>query len=739
MHKKQTFMQKPSIGWSAGDFIMKARIALPIAITFVVLGLLGWSNPEVVGSLFEEVRENVSSDEGAEIIGIQAQEKWLVIVVDFDDSPAQAGRDVLQAKGLLNGDNGAQGYIEQLTGGTSNLNLTFIEQVFRATHDSTDYGHDQDGERDVGIMDGGPASLAEQVISEAAHSVDWEEFDLNGDGAIDRLLILHTARPQEDGSGSSSRIWSHFGPLVEPVSVSGGLKVHHYTMASLRSSNYRGTMIHEMLHQIGAVDLYAVHDETVSQSWFGVGGWDVMASGNWNGNGAVPAMPMAASMQLLGVDRTTDVNTDIWFEDGDTCRYPTINISPISQGADAYRINIAEGEWLWMENRNNDGFDSRLPGHGLLVSVQNTNVGDLEANAVNQDVGMPWLYIVEADGGDELQRAADKGSATDPFHSGDSFGASGEEVRDSHGRLVQWTANISEDSFNNFQVNLTRPSCDSTFEVLPPSGAVRTLPGESFEFAFRGGAGCQPLISLNVSDGRKVIGQLSPIGGDEWQQLTLNYDSVSTAGSSGIIQGEVSCGDEDTWNIKIPWSLHSNRILPSVYKDDVPISLSSDVLIELEVEGSGVRVVDVIITGPLSRIASAPEQVEVSDGSVITIAIEPQGLVTPGMLARGEVLFVDELGKIESVEVELTGEGISGSADVIRGLRDPSVMSLLVCSLAAIWVLLGIERRKQPIDSMQERHQPAQGAEDFYLTSAPLVDTVSPSSSQQDSFHGEEY
>ncbi len=114
-----------------------------------------------------------------------------------------------------------------------------------------------------------------------------------------------------------------------------------------------------------------------------------MASGNWNGNGAVPAMPMAASMQLLGVDRTTDVNTDIWFEDGDTCRYPTINISPISQGADAYRINIAEGEWLWMENRNNDGFDSRLPGHGLLVSVQNTNVGDLEANAVNQDVGRP--------------------------------------------------------------------------------------------------------------------------------------------------------------------------------------------------------------------------------------------------------------------------------------------------------------------------------------------------------------
>ena len=718
---------------------MKARIALPIAIALVVLGLLGWSNPEVVGSLFEEVRENVSSDEDAEIIGIQAEEKWLVIVVDFDDSPSQVGRDVLQAKGLLDGDNGAQGYIEQLTGGTSSLELTYVEQVIRATHDSTDYGHDQDGDRDVGIMDGGPAALAEQVISEAAHSVDWGEFDLDGDGAIDRLLILHTARPQEDGSGASSRIWSHFGPLVDPVSVSGGLKVHHYTMASLRSSNYRGTMIHEMLHQIGAVDLYAVHDETVSQSWFGVGGWDVMASGNWNGNGAIPAMPMAASMQLLGVDRYTDVNTDGWIEDGDSCRYPTIDIAPISQGADAHRIKIAEGEWLWMENRDNTDFDSRLPGHGLLVSVQNSNVGDLEGNAVNHDVGMPWLYVVEADGGDELQRAADKGSATDPFQSSDSFGASGEAVRDSHGRLVQWTANISEGSFNNLLVNLTRPSCDSTFEVLPPSGAVRTLPGESFEFAFRGGNGCQPVISLNVSDGRKVVGELSPVEGDDWQQLSLEYDSESTAGSSGFIQGKVSCGDEDTWDIMIPWSLHSNRILPSIFKQDVPIDTTSEVLIELEVEGGGARVVDVIITGPLARIVTAPEQVEISAGSVITIAVEPQGLVTPGMLARGEVMFVDDLGKVESVEVELTGEGFSGSADVIRGLRDPSVMSLLVCSLAALWVLLGIERRKPPDDEPREHHQPAQGADDFYLTSTPLVEAVSLSSSQQDPFHGEEY
>jgi len=108
------------------------------------------------------------------------------------------------------------------------------------------------------------------------------------------------------------------------------------------------------------------------------------------------------------------------------------------------------------------------------------------------------------------------------------------------------------------------------------------------------------------------------------------------------------------------------------------------------------------------------------------------------MLAKGEVIFVDDLGQIESVDVELTGEGISGSADVIRSLRDPSVMSLLVCSLAALWVLLGIER-KPTGDQAREGHQPVQGAQDFYLSSTPLVDVNNVSSAQQDSFHGEEY
>ena len=78
--------------------------------------------------------------------------------------------------------------------------------------------------------------------------VDWSKYDLNQDGVVDRFLILHTAKPQEDNGGGDT-IWSHFGPLTSPIEVGGGLTIEHYTMASLRSSNYRGTIYHEMLHQ----------------------------------------------------------------------------------------------------------------------------------------------------------------------------------------------------------------------------------------------------------------------------------------------------------------------------------------------------------------------------------------------------------------------------------------------------------------------------------------------------------
>ena len=72
------------------------------------------------------------------------------------------------------------------------------------------------------------------------------------------ILILHCTKPQEDGQTDKSRIWSHFSSIEETVELPDDLRISHYTIASQQSSKYFGTILHEMYHQLGAADLYAV-------------------------------------------------------------------------------------------------------------------------------------------------------------------------------------------------------------------------------------------------------------------------------------------------------------------------------------------------------------------------------------------------------------------------------------------------------------------------------------------------
>ena len=247
-------------------------------------------------------------------------------------------------------------------------------------------------------------------------------------------------------------------------------------------------------------------------------------------------------------------------------------------------------------------------------------------------------------------------------------------------------------------LNLTKATCEEEFEVLPPSGGLTTLPGESFFFAMKSTEECQPLVSINSNDGRSIaiIDSTTEVKGDSWKQVELSFNRQVSAGNYGLLTGLISCGNS-TWDIAIPWSTHFNRVLPSLTQADVSTSKSTEVFIELEIEGEGSRTVELFVEGALSRVATIQESTVIQEGSTIILTVEPNGLLTPGMLARGEVIIVDELGKVERVDVEITGEGITGTADVIRTFRDPASLTLIVCLLTALWVVLGIEKKQKVI------------------------------------------
>ena len=163
----------------------------------------------------------------------QGKEHWLVVVVDFDDATTQStGLGVEEASTLVEGD--ITDYLS-LMAGDGSVNFTVVPVAVRANSPSTHYGVDSAAGRDF-AADGTfmPSLLVAEVISTIEDDVDWHAHDLDDDGTVDRLLVLHTSRGQESGAGGSDRIWSHFTHLMEPVSVASDLEVAHYAMATLR-------------------------------------------------------------------------------------------------------------------------------------------------------------------------------------------------------------------------------------------------------------------------------------------------------------------------------------------------------------------------------------------------------------------------------------------------------------------------------------------------------------------------
>ena len=284
--------------------MLKSAVQISVGIIIMFSGIITFLIPELI----DEIRPTtIIENEEVYLLGLQEEEEWLVIVVDFPDYPSSDSIGINQAENILNEQ--AVRYIDEMSGSKSVLNITVHESVIRANGNLADYGSDYMG--NVDYDESGkflPPKLAQEVITKSKDDIDWEKFDLDNDGNVDRLLILHTTTGQEDGGGSSDRIWSHFSELEEKQSVGNSLFVQHYALASLKSpSKGLGTMIHEMLHQLGAADLYPVHDANWADQWKGLGQWDIMASGNWNGNGAWPALPTSASLELMGIERHQEI------------------------------------------------------------------------------------------------------------------------------------------------------------------------------------------------------------------------------------------------------------------------------------------------------------------------------------------------------------------------------------------------------------------------------------------------
>jgi len=567
-----------------------------------------------------------------EMVGLSTEEKWPVLRISFPGKPFPNSL----LGDLFEGDFSAQQYISEMSGGLSQLNSTIVEGVWESQYEESYWGEDSDLERDSGSGSGGARELATQAIMGLLQDQDPSRWDLDGDFVIDRILILHSGQPQEEG-GASSRIWSHFSLFHEPV-VIGDYTFEHYTMASVHGG--LGVTVHEMLHQMGAVDLYDVHSESPTKSWYGLGDWDIMASGNWIGDGAMPSLPSSSTLDLIGA---VSPILPILHLDGN------FTLHPVSQGGSPLKIEIAQGEYIWVSLRSDIGFDSGLPGHGILVEQQDLGFGDIDSNLVNTDPLKPWVKIIEADGNDALLRARDYGSAGDTFTVGDRFGHTGKQIWDNRGRLAPWTITVTSVGNESATVEYDFVG-DANATVSMPRNPIVLLPNESVSAEVIADSGCQ------------IVSQLSTTG-EYWPQSENDSNKIpileltNSSPRKGTISGTIGCHDRPMTSVSLEWRVVNHRFTSDSLESTVAWDEPSTVWMFPETEGDGPRIYTITVEGPAGRISDSTTSGQFYPGDPIVLDIDPAGLLEPRMVARGELVIVDSNNIEQRISIVLNSEG----------------------------------------------------------------------------------
>ena len=635
---------------------MKRQQITGYIVAFIFLGLSCYTFLQ--GERIDEALNSIQIDavtDDDELIGFHQNESWLVLLVDFSHDPSSES-DLNVAKQLL--EENAVDYFEQSTRSSVQLNIIVHEEITRASNPLSYYGGDEGSERDTNQGEFMPTILADEVVSNVANSVDWDQFDINGDMVVDRLLILHSTKGQEEGLTKSNRIWSHFTYFDEPILTDSNYKINHYTMASLRSGqNGIGTVLHEMLHQMGAADLYP-EDGSEFDYWKGVGVWDIMSSGNWNDDGRTPSLPTAATMELIGSPVHNDVILEWPVDSVSPCFGQSITMEGRSQGGSALKIPISDSEFIWIELRTDFGFDSSLPSEGFLVVYQDTSVGNLEENSVNQNPFSPYLKVIEADRGNDMGQGINEGESDDLFKNDTKFGAEGVEIYTHDGIRVGWTAEVIVNETTN-EIHFVSENCSQFLSIdLDDFGTVLQ---PSDEFIIEGTFEQPCEVTLETNDGRTTQVEIFD------SKIEIHFDGDAQPEDLVELEGEIKC---QNGQIILKHQLLYSEIIPQqrdVFKTDIRYDESTQIEIEIPILGVGSQTFDVRIEGPLSRLTEEMYSIELDSlTNSIELIIQPNGLLVSNMIVEGTIIL--ELGNLKEwrYEVFLTTDSNNQFSDLFE-------------------------------------------------------------------------
>lgn len=368
---------------------------------------IGEKRAKRLNSVVKPVNMSFSSGQqrvqiGDEHITYTGKKKGIIILVQFPNQKFETGHDnayykmVANEKGLTHED----GYVGSVTDyflsqSNGQFELDFdIAGPYTLSHTSSYYGKNDGANIDtkVGYM------IQEGCDAAVADGFNFNDYDWDGDGYADQVFVLYAGLGEASG-GDAKTVWPHEYQIrytcvgkVLNYTAEGKGKVDTYACANEMervinnaTGTYTnelklagiGTICHEFSHCLGFADMY---DTSSNGGNYGMGFYDVMSAGSYNGGGFTPCNYTAYERIYAG-----------WTEPIVLDEPATIKAMQSSEdyGRPFILYNDKHpDEFYTLENRQKKGWDAELYGSGLMIThvdYDQTKWGINQVNASASD------------------------------------------------------------------------------------------------------------------------------------------------------------------------------------------------------------------------------------------------------------------------------------------------------------------------------------------------------------------
>ncbi len=259
------------------------------------------------------------------------------------------------------------------------------------------------------------------VIADTLLDVDFTQYDNDNDDIVDFVYVIYAGYGEADGGGANT-IWPHSYQLsaagaycrLDGVRIdlyACGNEIDYYT----KKHTGIGTFCHEFSHVLGLPDLYTTEGQTHKT----LGEWSILDYGPYNNDGNTPPAYSAYERFFMG-----------WLTPEVIVDSANIRLEELNSSQRALLISTEDKHNLigndpkstrfyLLENRQQQGWDTYLPGHGLMLTYVQYNATRWQENTVNNTSRSMGVDLIEADGKTPNSSGTGYlGKATDLFPAG---------------------------------------------------------------------------------------------------------------------------------------------------------------------------------------------------------------------------------------------------------------------------------------------------------------------------------